>query len=82
MASHNVDRFREEFKRYKRNQPPPDYSDVIELREEQQSGDKVSDEKMLPVFINSKYVLLLRSPFVTPYPPLHVRWLSKLLFLD
>ena len=47
MASQSVDqfvdRFREEFKRYKRNQPPPDYSDVIELREEQQSKIKVSD---------------------------------------
>lgn len=29
MATENVDRFRIEFKRYKKNHPPPDLSDVI-----------------------------------------------------
>ena len=31
MATEIVDRFRIEFKRYKRNQPPPDFSDVIDF---------------------------------------------------
>ena len=31
MATEIVDRFRAEFKRYKRNQPPPDLGDVIEF---------------------------------------------------
>ena len=31
MATGIVDRFRIEFKRYKRNQPPPDFSDVIDF---------------------------------------------------
>ena len=31
MATESVDRFRVEFKRYKRNQPPPDFANVIEF---------------------------------------------------
>lgn len=31
MATEIVDRFRIEFKRYKRNHPPPDFSDVIDF---------------------------------------------------
>ena len=42
-VDHEVDRFREEFKRYKRNQPPPDYNDVIELHKKQQRENKVSE---------------------------------------
>lgn len=31
MATEIEDRFRIEFKRYKKNQPPPDFSDVIDF---------------------------------------------------
>jgi len=31
MATEIVDRFRTEFKRYKRNQPPPDLGDVVDF---------------------------------------------------
>ena len=31
MATEIVDQFRLEFKRYKKNQPPPDFSDVIDF---------------------------------------------------
>jgi len=45
-GNQSVDRFREEFKRYKKNQPPPDYSDVIEFSREELHSPRHSQNEV------------------------------------
>ena len=54
----SVDRFRIEFKRYKRNQPPPDFSNVIDF--------SCTEDHKTEVLLNVAYAIArnICEPFI------------------